>query len=505
RHDIMLMAGFVGAMLAGGVPTILAYPTFKVDPQKYRQGLSGVTRNLGSRLVVLDQQFPSDLLASIAGARVVRIDDETLAVRSERRSQVEVTGDDIAFIQHSAGTTGLQKGVALSHRSVLNQLEHLATALSLTTDDRIVSWLPLYHDMGLIACFILPLVSHIQVVTESPSDWVLQPVSMLRLATTHKCTLCWLPNFALQFMARRVPRDQRQNIDLSSMRAIINCSEPVRAQSLEEFYSAYRSTGLSRSALHSSYAMAENTFAVTQSSINGGAPPPVVWADAEIFRRSRRVEPVSREDPNAVGFVSSGTCLSGNSVRIVAEDGRDLPEGWLGEILVSSDSMFRGYYNRPDLTNRTLRDGWYATGDVGFLVGLDLYVMGRKDDMIIVAGRNLYPHDIEEIVGRHPAIHDGRAVAFGVESELGTQEVVVIAEVNSEADLEHRGRLETEIRSAIIGELDVAPRIVYLVPPKWMVKSTAGKPARSTNREKFLLSRGGKVSVERPNQVSHGS
>ena len=126
--------------------------------------------------------------------------------------------------------------------------------------------------------------------------------------------------------------------------------------------------------------------------------------------------------------------------------------------------------------------------------------------MIIVAGRNLYPHDIEEIVGRHPAIHDGRAVAFGVEnSELGTQEVVVIAEVNSEADLDHRGRLEAEIRSAISGELDVAPRIVYLVPPKWMVKNTAGKPARSMNREKFLLGRGGKVSVERPNKVSHGS
>jgi acyl-CoA synthetase (AMP-forming)/AMP-acid ligase II len=132
--------------------------------------------------------------------------------------------------------------------------------------------------------------------------------------------------------------------------------------------------------------------------------------------------------------------------------------------------------------------------------------MGRKDDTIIVGGRNLYPQDIEEIVGRHPAIHDGRAVAFGVDnSELGTQDVVVIAEVNREADLEHRGRLEAEIRSAIIGELDVAPRIIHLVPPKWMVKSTAGKPARSTNREKFLLSRGQNVSIERVNKVSHGS
>src|SRR5262249_17851235 len=144
-------------------------------------------------------------------------------------------------------------------------------ALELNSGDRIASWLPLYHDMGLIACFILPLVGHLPFVMQSPTDWVLWPVSFLEMAHAHRSTLCWLPNFAYQFMARRVHEDDRRQLDLSSLRAVINCSEPVRAHSLEEFYRAYQEQGLSRSALQSSYAMAENTFAVTQSGVHNGA------------------------------------------------------------------------------------------------------------------------------------------------------------------------------------------------------------------------------------------
>jgi acyl-CoA synthetase (AMP-forming)/AMP-acid ligase II len=483
------MAGFAGALLLGAVPTILAHPTFKIDPAKYRHGLAGVTRNIGARLVVLDRGFPAELLQHITGhlESTLARDDGVAARPAGEGAWATPRPEEVAFIQHSAGTTGLQKGVALSHRSVLSQLVELAAALGLDPSDRIVSWLPLYHDMGLIACLVLPLVAHIPLVMESPTDWVLRPGSMLALASTFRCTLSWVPNFALQFMARRVPAAERRELDLASLRAIINCSEPVRHQSVEEFLAAYRDSGLAPAALQTSYAMAEATFAVTQSPIDGRSRPPTIWVDRDVFRQERRIARREPDDPAALPLTSSGRCLPGAAVRIAGEDGGDLPDGRAGEILVRSPSLFEGYWNRPDLTARALVGGWFRTGDAGVLVGGELFVLGRRDDTIIVGGENLYPHDVEEIVAAHPAVHDGRAVAFGVDNaDLGTQALVVLAEVASPADLARRGEIEAELRRAVVGQLGIAPRLVRLVPPRWIVKSTAGKVARAANRDKFL-------------------
>jgi len=174
-------------------------------------------------------------------------------------------------------------------------------------------------------------------------------------------------------------------------------------------------------------------------------------------------------------------------VRIVATDGRDLPDGTVGEILISSDSLFHGYYNRPDLTAKALQGGWYWSGDLGFRLEGELYVIGRKNDLIIVAGKNIYPQDIEEIVYSHPAIHDGRAVAIGLSNpDLGTEDIIVVAEVEEEEQLNHGFAIERSLKNAIVAELGVAVRAIYLKPPRWIVKSTAGKPARSTTREKLL-------------------
>ncbi len=486
-QSIALLAAFAGALLIGGVPTILSYPTFKVDPGKYRHGLEGVTRNLRARLVVLDAGFPPELAARLEGLETARSDP---LLRPERAAEVRWASPqpgDVAFIQHSAGTTGLQKGVALPHRAVLNQLMSLAEALQVSPGDRIVSWLPLYHDMGLIACFILPLVLHVPLVMESPTDWVMWPGSFLRLAAAHRCSLCWLPNFAFQFLARRVPEEQRKDLDLSSLRAVVNCSEPVRAESMEEFHRAYRPLGLARSALQTSYAMAENTFAVTHSTAAGPTAPPTISVDLDVLAAEGRVVPAPLGHPAERPLVSSGRCLPGNRVRVVAEDGSDLPQGAVGQLLVWSPSLFTGYYNRPDLTARALRDGWYWTGDAGFLWEDEVYVLGRKDDVIISRGRNLYPQDLEEIVALHSDIHDGRVVALGFYNpELGTQDVVLVAEVNAEQALARSAEIEAEVRRHLLGEVGVVPRLVYLVPPRWVVKSTAGKPARATTRQKLL-------------------
>jgi fatty-acyl-CoA synthase len=487
-QGITLMAAFAGAMLLGAVPAILAYPTFKVDPTKYRLGIAGVSANLKARLVVIDESFPEELLG------VVNLTEQCAVVRAGDSKTVSkflptIPGDAdrLAFIQHSAGTTGLQKGVALSHAAVLRQLRHLVPALGVTARDRIYSWLPLYHDMGLIACFMLPMVCHVPIVMQSPTTWVLQPGTMPQLIAQYSCTLAWIPNFTLQFLARRVSAQERAGLDLSCLRALINCSEPVRASSMDEFLRAYGDCKLRTNVLQSSYAMAETVFAVTQSSMDGQTSPTRIWVDSDLLSQRRLAVPVTDKTPRATCFVSSGRCLTGSQVRIVSDTGVDLPAGGVGEILIRSDSLLDGYLNRPDLTAQVLREGWYWSGDLGFYLDGELFVVGRKKDLIIVAGKNIYPQDIEEIVCSHPKVYDGRAVALGIfNPELGTEEIVVVAEVRREEDLADQDAIDRTIRGKIAAELEVTARAIYLKPPRWVVKSTAGKAARSTTLEKLL-------------------
>ena len=231
-------------------------------------------------------------------------------------------------------------------------------AIELSDEDRIYSWLPLYHDMGLIACFMLPVVYHLPVVMQSPTDWVMRPGSMLSLISDYRCTLSWVPNFVLQFLARRVPLRDRSSLDLSCLRMLINCSEPVRHQSISEFCFAYAGSASDESSHQSCYAMAENVFALTQSGTGGRDIPCSIWVDGKRLTEQHIAEPVMEGQEGAVCLVSSGRCLPGNRFRILDTDGRELSEGHVGEIVLQSDSMFSGYYNRPDLTEKVLKGGW---------------------------------------------------------------------------------------------------------------------------------------------------
>jgi fatty-acyl-CoA synthase len=489
-QGVPAMTVFVGAMMFGAVPAFIAYPNDKVEPSKYRFGVAGVTANLNAKIVVVDEELPDEMLGHVSPGeetRLLRVGNRRDFGREEELLPSQGQRDGVAFIQHSAGTTGLQKGVALTHSAVLRQLAHLSQALKIdSATDRIYSWLPLYHDMGLIACFMLPMAYHIPLVMQSPLDWVMHPETMLQVISEHKCTLAWIPNFAFQFVPRRTRPNRRAQYDLSSVRALINCSEPVRSSSMQEFQSAFAAIGLKPGALQSSYAMAENVFAVTQSNIDRPAGPARIWADGGQFRDSHRVVEVAEGSSGSVCFTSSGRLLPNHQICIVSESGAPLADNYAGEILIKSDCLFDGYYNRADLTAKAIVEGWYHTGDLGFQADNELYVVGRKKDLIIVGGENLYPQDIEEIAASHCAIHDGRVIAMGVYNpDAGTEEIILVAEVENEGLLADTLEIEREIRSQVTAGLGVTVGSVFLKPPKWIVKSTAGKPARSATFEKL--------------------
>ncbi|TLM80401.1 MAG: fatty acyl-AMP ligase, partial [Actinobacteria bacterium] len=352
-------------------------------------------------------------------------------------------------LQHSSGTTGLQKGVALSHRAVLRQLEVYAGALHIDpASDVIVSWLPLYHDMGLIASFLLPLLLGVKLVLMSPFDWVRAPYRLLQSISAHRGTLTWLPNFAYNFCAQKIRDRDLLGVDLSCLRAVINCSEPCRAESHAAFAERFAGYGLHPAALMTCYAMAENVFAVTQAGLDGPVTLDVIDRDALQIERVAR--PAPGDGRAAVTMVSNGRPLANVAVRIVDAGGADLPERAVGEIALRSDCMLSEYYHRPDATEQAfLPGGWYRTGDLGYLAGGELYVSGRMKDLIIVGGKNIYPQDIEAAASQVPGVHPGRVVAFGLFDEAaGTEEVALVAEVDTVDEVE-REALGEAIRQAV--------------------------------------------------------
>jgi acyl-CoA synthetase (AMP-forming)/AMP-acid ligase II len=454
---------FWGALRLGAIPSMFPILTEKLDPDAYLSHLRLLLRHAGARVVVSTETFAPALAEAVAcpTATFARL----RAALPSTPPPVDPDPDDVAFLQHSSGTTGLQKGVALTHRAVLNQVANYSDALQLGRSDVVVSWLPLYHDMGLIAGFLLPVLQGLTLVLMSPFDWIKRPALLLQALHDHGGTLCWLPNFAYSHCARRILDREIQGLSLSRVRAFINCSEPVLEASQRQFLERFAPIGARPDQLGASYAMAENVFAVTQTPI--GRPPRLDVVDATTF-------------------VSCGPAIPGTAVRI---DG-GLPDRQVGEIQLRSDCMLRGYHGRPDLDAGLFHDGWYRTGDLGYLLAGELYVVGRKKDLIISAGKNLHPHDLEVVVHSVAGVHPGRAAVFGIADEVeGTELVAVVAEVDSEDPIVRKA-IGAAIRAALVAQAGVVASYVHLVGPQWLLKTSSGKVARSANREKWLSERG---------------
>ncbi len=502
QHGPQLVYAFWGAVLAGVVPAIMPFLTEKLSPEKYRQELAALVGITQPAAIVTYPEFGPEVAMALgmeSSVRRVLIAAEVApdpAPDLDGLAGLRRKPDELALLQHSSGTTGLQKGVALSHQAIFNQLTAYSAVLRLSADDVIVSWLPLYHDMGLIAGFVMPVVSGVPLALLSPFDWVRAPYRLMQAVTRYHGTLTWLPNFAFNFCAHKTRDRDLQGVDLSSWRAVINCSEPMRAESHEVFAERFKPYGLRPEALATCYAMAENVFAVTQGGLSGP-----VTVD-EIDRRALITEQVARpvsgggaaaSAPERVRMLSAGRPLPNVRVRVLDEARRELPERQVGEIALQSDCLLTGYFHRDDATAQAFHAGWYLTGDLGYIADGEVYVSGRRKDLIIVGGKNVHPQDLELLAAEVPGVHPGRVVAFGVfDAEAGTEEVVVVAEVDdldladgAEAE-QARNALSDAVRQYINRGSDVAVRQVVLVGPRWVLKTSSGKVARAANREKYL-------------------
>lgn len=488
-HGEDLIYAFFGSILHGAIPSIMPFLTEKLSPEHYHQSLQSLFMVTAPSVVITDREFMDEVSLAIndtTSVRSVLISSEIILesdLEPDHIQEKRFAPDDIVLLQHSSGTTGLQKGVALSHRAIFNQLESYRGALDVRDSDVIVSWLPLYHDMGLIAGFILPVLSRIPLVLLSPFDWIRAPHKLMRAISDHKGTLSWLPNFAYNFCAQKIREKDLQSVNLTSWRAVINCSEPIHWNSHKMFLERFSPYGLRKEALASSYAMAENVFAVTQGGIDTPITTDIVSQEALI---SHQIAVPSPNNHKAVKMVSAGRTIANTNLRVLDSKGKNLPERYIGEISIKSDCMLTGYYNRPNLTQKAFLDGWYLTGDLGYLANGELYITGRKKDLIIVGGKNIYPQDIERLAEEITGVYPGRVVAFGVFNEqIGTEDVVVIAESNL-VDQEERLKIADEIRKHVTQNSDVALRYVQVVNRGWLLKTSSGKIAHLSNKHKYL-------------------
>ena len=422
QHGMDLLYAYFGAVLHGAIPSIMPFLTEKLLPERYRADLAALVSVTRPAAIVTYREFEQEVRAALEpdlkSVRKIIISDQAVGITPPDFNSfagLRSKPKDIALLQHSSGTTGLQKGVALSHQAVINQLNNYGKAIHLTDSDVIISWLPLYHDMGLIACWLMPILMGSPLVLMSPFDWIRAPHRLLQAVSEYKGTLSWLPNFAYNFCAQKIRNRDLEGVDLSSWRAITNCSEPMRWESHHAFYERFSSFGLHHEALTTCYAMAENVFAVTQ----GGIDSPVVFEDIDREKlQTRKVAQVAEPGQIAVRMLGTGKPIFNTRVCILNAKGEPLPDRHVGEVAVQSDCMLTGYYHRPDATEKAFMDGWYMTGDFGYLADGELYITGRKKDLIIVGGKNIYPQDLELLAYEVPGVHPGRASAFGLFNEI---------------------------------------------------------------------------------------
>ena len=493
RHHKFFYPIYMGIAAVGAIPTVLAYPNPRIHPDKFVNGLTGISQKSGLDWVITERALEtiinplirnknSSLKGSLFALEWLENErNKTVNCKTINETHRNTTPSMPFLLQFSSGTTGLQKGIVLSHKAILEHVKRYSKSMQLSAQDKIVSWLPLYHDMGLIAAFHMPLIYGVPTIQIDPFQWISAPMILFQAISEDRATLSWLPNFAYNFLSERVYDEDMEGINLSSMRMFINCSEVVRSESHEQFLKSFSKYGIKKTMLSACYAMAETTFAVTQAI--PGEELAVLTLDRNLL--SKRIVKLT-DASNSIKFcASSGKPISGCALKIIDPKGHELAEDQIGTIAIQSVSLFDGYRNNPEKTHRVMKDNWYLSGDLGFCHKGEFYILGREDDLIIVAGENIYPEDIEDALNKVKGVIPGRVVAFGMEDlGTGTQKVCVIVETSCESESE-KDALKLEIVKAGMA-IDVTISIINFAPPRWLIKSSSGKLSRKANKERII-------------------
>ena len=476
---------FLGSVLAGGVPVPLYPPTRPNQIEEHVRRHRGILDNAAPALLISTPELhrlAAILQLHTSSVRHIATPDELLACNAAP-IPVTLERDDPLFLQYTSGSTGQPKGVVLTHANVLSNIEALGSVLEVSNGDVFVSWLPLYHDMGLIGAWLGPLYFGVALKVMSPLAFLARPIRWLEAIDRYRGTLSAAPNFAYEMCITRIPDELIANLDLSSWRAALNGAEAVSADTLKRFRRRFAACGLRPTALMPVYGLAENSVGLTIPPL--GREPLIDSIDRDTFARTGRAVPVPEDDPRALRFVACGRPIPGHEVRIVDEAGHELPERHEGRLEFRGPSATTGYFRNPGATSTLIHDGWLDSGDRAYIVNGEIYPTGRIKDIVIRAGRHLHPEEIEAIVGAIPGVRKGCVAVFGSrDASTGTERVVVLAETNAH-DAEQRAALKQQILHTIVRELGEPVDEIVLCEPHTVLKTSSGKIRRSATRELY--------------------
>ncbi len=481
---------FMGILLSGGIPVPIYPPMRPSRLEEYVLREANLLRNAGARFLITfpQAQTLSYLIQGLIPSMHEVITVAKLSASHEPFTPPVILPTDPAFIQYTSGSTGNPKGVLLTHANILANLNAAAEVINVTPQDRIVSWLPLYHDMGLIGCWFGSLYYSVPLSIMSPLTFISRPETWLWAIHTHKGTLTAAPNFAYELCIRRIKDKDIQGLDLSSLRLVLNGAEAIHPETLRRFIERFEPYGFKPSAMYPVYGLAESTVALAFPPISRQQPRIDVIKRDELENNKIAVT-ADPEDKHASEFVGCGSAIPGHQIKIVDKDGVDLPERTVGRLLFKGPSCMEGYYNNPTATAAIKHDGWIDSGDFAYIAEGDVFITGRTKDVIIKAGKNIYPDDIEDITGKVPGIRSGRVIAFGVEDKSkGTERLIIVAET-MEKDKEARDHIVAEVTSKLVIELGLPPDEVVLARPGTIPKTSSGKLQRSACKAEYVSNR----------------
>ncbi|MBN3864463.1 AMP-binding protein [Pseudomonas frederiksbergensis] len=477
--------GFFGILLAGGVPVPI-YPPLRLSQiEDHLRRQAGILCNAEAKMLITVTQ--AKLLARLIQPQVpslTRIASvaELTSEGGECMTPVRQP-DDIAFLQYTSGSTGQPKGVMVSHANLLANLRAMGRALKVGPQDVFVSWLPMYHDMGLIGAWLGSLYYGYSLVLMSPLAFLARPARWLWAIDRFRGTMSAAPNFAYELCLNKLADGDLEGLDLSSWRLAFNGAEPVSPDTLQRFAERFVRYGLAPTALAPVYGLAEATLGVAFPPLDRG--PLIDRVQRDAFQTHGNALPAEADASATLRFVSSGRPLPDHQIRIVDGSGIELPERSEGHLQFRGPSTSTGYYRNPEETRRVLRDGWFDSLDFAYMAGGEVYLTGRAKDLIIRAGRNIYPYDVEAAVGNLPGLRKGCIAVFGSpEPATGTERLVVLAETY-EKDAAARQQLQQEVNRIVFDLTGVAPDDIVLAPPHSVLKTSSGKLRRAASRELY--------------------